>query len=70
MIDVLIFIVLALDAFIFYWSGYDDCYIDFLKGKFKDEQSLIKLKGDDKNEIQEKNNELEKTETEYTAKHE
>ena len=45
--DILIIMVLALDAFIFYLSGYDDCYIDYLKGKFDNEEPLIKLRGDD-----------------------
>lgn len=46
MIDIVIILVLLLEAFIFYWSGYDDCYIDYLKGKLDTDEPLIKLRGD------------------------
>lgn len=44
--SILIIFVLFV-AFAFWSMGYCDCYIDFLKGKFNDEEPLIKLRGDD-----------------------
>ena len=47
MSDVILIIFVLFVAFAFWNMGYCDCYIDFLKGKFKDEEPLIKLRGDD-----------------------
>ena len=48
MIDAILIIFLLFVGICIYELGYTDCYIDFLKGKFNDEEPLIKLGDDDK----------------------
>ena len=46
MSNAILIIFLLFVGICIYELGYTDCYIDFLKGKFKDEEPLIKLRGD------------------------
>lgn len=47
MSDLILIIFVLFVALVYYWMGYCDCYIDYLKGKFDNEEPLIKLRGDD-----------------------